>query len=69
MRSPRKLLAISVTSTSIGYHSTKPPSLGGYRTVHVEASAPNHGKLDVRTRRGYYPKITQSTPTVADSEK
>ena len=54
---------------TIGYHSTKPPSLGGYRTVHVEVTAPNHGNLIVRTRKGYYPKITQSTPTVAAAPK
>jgi len=40
---------------TIGYHSTKAASLGGYRTVHVEARAPHHGKLFVRTRSGYYP--------------
>jgi VWFA-related protein len=38
----------------VGYHSSKPANLGGYRTVHVEAIAPRHGKLTVRTRRGYY---------------
>lgn len=41
---------------TIGYHSTKAASLGGYRTVHVEAAAPHHGKLYVRTRAGYYPR-------------
>jgi Ca-activated chloride channel homolog len=54
---------------TIGYHSTKPPGLGGYRTVHVEVTAPNHGKLIVRTRKGYYPKVTQSAPTVAAATK
>jgi Ca-activated chloride channel family protein len=39
---------------TIGYHSSKPTSLGGYRRVRVEASAPKHGKLTVRTRNGYY---------------
>jgi Ca-activated chloride channel homolog len=39
---------------TIGYRSTKPSSLSGYRVVHVEARSPNHGKLFVRTRRGYY---------------
>jgi VWFA-related protein len=39
---------------TIGYHSTKPANLGGYRVVHVEAKASNHGKLIVRTRKGYY---------------
>jgi VWFA-related protein len=40
---------------TIGYHSTKAASLGGYRTIHVEARAAHHGKLYVRTRTGYYP--------------
>ena len=50
---------------TIGYHSTKPPTLGGYRTVTVTAQAEHHGKLIVRTRRGYYLKTTEeSTPEV-----
>ncbi len=40
---------------TIGYHSSKPASLGGYRTVRVDAKAAHHGKLFVRTRTGYYP--------------
>lgn len=43
---------------SIGYHPTKAFSKGGYRTVHVEASAPGHGRLTVRTRTGYYAKVS-----------
>jgi Ca-activated chloride channel homolog len=41
---------------TIGYHSTKPASLGGYRLVKVEAHAQGYGKLIVRTRTGYYPR-------------
>lgn len=41
---------------TIGYHSTKPMSQGGYRYVHVDARGSNHGKLTVRTKAGYYPK-------------
>jgi len=41
---------------TIGYHSTKPSSLGGYRVVHVEVYSPKRGRLSVRTRRGYYAK-------------
>ncbi|MFP5229014.1 MAG: VWA domain-containing protein [Acidobacteriota bacterium] len=41
---------------TIGYHSSKPAALGGYRTVRVEARAAHHGKLYVRTRTGYYPR-------------
>jgi Ca-activated chloride channel homolog len=44
---------------TIGYHSTKAATLGGYRTVRVEAEAHGHGKLVVRTRKGYYPKQNQ----------
>lgn len=40
---------------TIGYHSTKPVSQGGYRMVRVEARARGYGKLNVRTRTGYYP--------------
>jgi Ca-activated chloride channel homolog len=40
---------------TIGYHSSRAESLGGYRRVHVEAVAPRHGRLTVKTRAGYYP--------------
>jgi VWFA-related protein len=43
----------------IGFHSTRPTSQAGYRTVHVEAIAPGHKHLEVRTRRGYYAKPGQ----------
>jgi hypothetical protein len=46
---------------TIGYHSTKPPTEGGYRTVKVEAHGTGHGKLVVRTRSGYYPKTSTQT--------
>jgi Ca-activated chloride channel homolog len=46
---------------TIGYHSTKPASLGGYRLVKVEAHASGYGKLIVRTRTGYYPR-TKTAP-------
>ncbi len=42
---------------TIGYHSTKPASEGGYRTVHVDAKAKGYGRLTVRTRPGYFPKV------------
>lgn len=48
---------------TLGYHSTKPASLGGFRTVHVEAKAPKHGKMIVRTRKGYLPKMPQQPQT------
>ncbi len=54
---------------TIGYHSSKPASLGGYRAVRVEAHAAHHGKIYVRTRTGYYPRPQTLTPrktSVAD---
>lgn len=48
---------------SIGYHSTKPASEGGYRTVRVEAEAPKMGKLIVRTRKGYYRRAVAAPQT------
>lgn len=48
---------------TVGYHSSKPVSLGGYRTVHVEVYSPKYGKLIVRTRRGYYAKPQQTDQT------
>jgi Ca-activated chloride channel homolog len=41
---------------TIGYHATSPASMEGYRVVRVEANAPKHGRLLVRTRKGYYAK-------------
>ena len=45
---------------TISYHSTKPMSVPGYRTIKVEAQARGYGRLIVRTRSGYYP--TPATP-------
>jgi Ca-activated chloride channel homolog len=47
------------TQYTISYRSTKAPALGGYRQVHVDAKAKGMGKLSVRTRTGYYPKIAK----------
>jgi Ca-activated chloride channel family protein len=47
---------------TIGYHSTNPVGTGGYRVVHVEANAPKHGKMIVRTRRGYFAQKPAATP-------
>jgi VWFA-related protein len=48
------------TQYTIEYRSTKPPSLGGYRTVHVEAKEKGYRGLQVRTRTGYFPKVPGS---------
>jgi VWFA-related protein len=39
---------------TIGYKPTTPKSVGGYRTIRVDARAGGYGKLVVRTRSGYY---------------
>lgn len=49
----------------VGYHSTRAASLGGYRTVHVEAQEGGHKQLTVRTRRGYYAKPGQKNGMAA----
>ncbi|WP_128914613.1 VWA domain-containing protein [Granulicella sibirica] len=49
------------TQYSIAYRSTKSPTLGGYRQVHVEAKGGGLGKLSVRTRSGYFPKTGATT--------
>jgi Ca-activated chloride channel family protein len=51
----------------IAYHSSKSASLGGYRFVHVEARARNHGKLTVRTRHGYYAMPGKQNETAAEA--
>jgi len=45
------------TQYTIAYHSTKSPTLGGYRVVHVEAKEKGFNKRSVRTRSGYYPRV------------
>jgi VWFA-related protein len=39
---------------TIGYKPSRPQAQGGYRSVRVEARARGYGKLQVRTRSGYY---------------
>jgi len=46
---------------TIGYHSTKPYSEGGYRKVVVEVKSKRYRKLIVRTRSGYFPRSENST--------
>lgn len=40
---------------SIYYRPSRPQEQGGYRQVKVDAHAPGYGRLQVRTRSGYYP--------------
>jgi Ca-activated chloride channel homolog len=45
---------------TIAYKPTTPKSVGGYRSIKVEAHANGYKKLIVRTRSGYYPGQEQS---------
>lgn len=40
---------------TLGYKPSKPRSVGGYRTIRVEAHAKGYKNLTVRTRTGYFP--------------
>jgi VWFA-related protein len=42
---------------TLGYRSTKPTTEPGFRHVEVTAQAKGMGKLNVRTRTGYYPVV------------
>ena len=42
---------------TIGYHSTKPASVPGFRKVELTVEAKRLGKLTVRTRTGYFPAV------------
>jgi len=53
---------------TVAYRSTRPSSFGGYRVVHVEASAPGHGRLTVVTRHGYYANGNPSQPAQTAEE-
>ena len=54
---------------TITYHSTKSPTLGGYRQVHVDAKYKGFNKLTVRTRTGYYPKVSGAAAAADKSSK
>jgi len=45
---------------TIGYRSTKPSTVPGFRRVQVSAEAKGMGKLTVRTRTGYFPVVPKS---------
>ena len=45
---------------TISYRPTTPKSVGGFRTIHVDARARAYKKLTVRTRTGYYPGQEQA---------
>jgi Ca-activated chloride channel homolog len=45
---------------TLGYHSTKPTNIPGFRSVQVTAKSKGYGKLVVRTRTGYFPVVHSS---------
>jgi hypothetical protein len=53
---------------TISYRSTKPPELGGYRQIHVEAKEKGYRGLQVRTRSGYFPKVAGAKNTASDDQ-
>ena len=52
---------------TISYRSTKSPSIGGYRQVHVEVKQKGVRGLQVRTRAGYYPRVAAASAGTAGS--
>jgi len=54
---------------TVDYHSTRPERLGGYRTVRVEAYSPRLGKLNVRTKKGYYAKAEPTSFVVQEAKQ
>ena len=53
---------------TLGYHSTKPTTVPGFRKIEVIAEEKGKGKLTVRTRTGYFP-VVRSTRQTASVQK
>jgi len=53
----------------VDYHSSTPFSLGGYRSIRVEVTAPHRGQLFVRTKRGYYATREQQAKPAQQAEQ
>ncbi|MGA9062121.1 MAG: VWA domain-containing protein [Terracidiphilus sp.] len=53
---------------TLGYHSTKPTTVPGFRKVEVTAEGKGLGKLTVRTRTGYFP-VVRTTKQTAEAAK
>jgi VWFA-related protein len=53
----REVAADIRSQYTIEYRSSKSPTLGGYREIHVEAKEKGYHGLQVRTRSGYFPKV------------
>jgi len=54
---------------TLGYHSTKPTTEPGFRRVEVKAEAKGMGKLNVRTRTGYFPVVRQAKKPGTTAQK
>ena len=50
---------------TLGYHSTKPSTVPGFRHVLVTAEAKGENKLTVRTRTGYFPVARKAKQAAA----
>ena len=50
---------------TLGYHSTKPSTVQGFRKVEVTAESKGLGKLTVRTRTGYFPVVRTAKQTAS----
>jgi len=57
------------TQYTIGYHSTKPATQLGFRRVQVTAQHAGMGKLEVRTRTGYFPTARVPKKTKGASQQ
>ena len=53
---------------TLGYHSTKPTTEPGFRRVVVTAEGKGMGKLNVRTRTGYFPVVRVAKQSAADKK-
>ncbi len=53
---------------TLGYHSTKPTTVPGFRRVEVTAEAKGAGKLTVRTRTGYFPVVRAAKQACVSGE-
>jgi VWFA-related protein len=54
---------------TLGYHSTKPTTEPGFRRVLVTAQGKGGGKLNVRTRTGYFPVVRMVKQGAAAQKK
>jgi VWFA-related protein len=53
---------------TLGYHSTKPTTDPGFRRIQVMAEGKGSGRLNVRTRTGYFPVLRGAKKTTASAK-